>query len=470
VACGDTILVQGRALEAIRASDGKRVWRRPAPEAARAFAPAACRPRAGAIVLTSWGAALRATDGALLAEDMAGPTVCPPVVADAMAYFCGVDRRGGRPAITAVRLADNAGTALAVRESWTRSLDTGSPSAMLVEEGTVYLLGDGQTLRALDAASGAVLYAAPLAPADERQESAGHGSLARAGGAVYAANLGTRNRTVIVEHGREFRKVWEYAVAETPTGAPAFCGDRQYVCAGDKLYCMGGKTPREPRPPAAPAVAPDSGLAETDDPAVAKFEEDATPKTWVALGPFGPEVATSTVPGVVSNAVLKTGQTVEVQGVTRTAAALQAPAWFRHPKFTAGLQAVSVSDVFGRTTNATLFLSAVIEFDAPGHFQFRLFTPDGEIWNPTSRLTADVWLAGRAIEDGCVLKMGKGRYPLLIRARVGECEPHGRIWMAPRFADVTADTLRRQAEYERARARWPKYLAESAGLFVLGAR
>ena len=467
--CGDLILVQGRHLEAFGATDGNRLWRTQAPEAARPCAPATCRLRDGVIVLTSWGAALRAEDGGTLAEKLSGPAGCSPVVVDQMAYFCGANRRGEPSVVTACRLPEKAGAGLAIEKAWTRSLDADCSEALLVEQGLVYLLDAEQTLRAMDAASGAVLYAAPLIPAGEQRQTAGSGgSLVRAGAGVYAANVGTRNRTVIVEPERKFRKAWEYAVAETPAGAPAFEGDRQYVCAGDMLYCIGGRTPQEPRPQRILAVAPHAALAQRQDLLVAKLVDDATPKTWVALGPFSPDAAALDVPGVLSDAILKAGQTVEVHGATRTAAALDARAWFQHPKFTAGLQAIALSDVVGRTANVTEYLFAALEFDAPGYFEFRLLTPNGEIWNPPSRLTGQAWLAGRPVEDGCVLKLEKGRYPLMVRARIGECEPHGHIWMAPRLADVTAEVVRRQAEYERALSRWPKYVAESAGLFVLG--
>ncbi len=58
--------------------------------------------------------------------------------------------------------------------------------------------------------------------------------------------------------------------------------------------------------------------------------------------------------------------------------------------------------------------------------------------------------------------------PLSIQVATGTCESWGKIWMAPRFTDVTERVAERQRDYERALARWPEYQAQLARLFVLG--
>jgi hypothetical protein len=79
-----------------------------------------------------------------------------------------------------------------------------------------------------------------------------------------------------------------------------------------------------------------------------------------------------------------------------------------------------------------------------------------------------MWLAGRPLEEGRLVALEKGCYPLLLQVSVGECGGDGKIWMAPRFADETAAYRKAKHVYEETMAWWPEYEAERERLFVLG--
>jgi hypothetical protein len=76
-------------------------------------------------------------------------------------------------------------------------------------------------------------------------------------------------------------------------------------------------------------------------------------------------------------------------------------------------------------------------------------------------------MSGRPIDDGTVVSVKKGRYPLMTQVAVGSCESWGVIWIAPRFRDVTGRFADRQDAYELAMADWPAYVAARDNPFVL---
>ena len=469
----DLVVVQGKHLEAHRVKDGAVAWSVPVPDKKALTMPTRWRLADGVVLFTSWGAAVRASDGKVLAEGLPELATGSPVAGGEAVYFCGSKTPGKPSAAAAYRLPDKAGDALNLEELWARGLDVVVDGTPLVDEGFVYFLDTEHTLHVLDASNGKPVYERLLVPEHEKEKTnRPGGDLIKAGGKVYAVNLGSRDRTVIIEPGRNFRKVWEYAVMEPCPGNPAFEMERQYICAGSAMYGIGGRTPVEPTSPEVMTVAPDTSLDGAADVPLARFVNDEAPKEWIVLGPFKPRtLATDFLAGIggATNAVLKMGQDIKYRTKTYSTRDLGAHEWFTNKTFTAGVEAIDVSKIIGRKWHATEYFFTVLEFDSPRCVQFRLLTPGGNIWNPKSRLEALAWLAGTPIEDGTMVKVAKGRYPLMLQVAVGTCESWGVIWMAPRFADVTGRIVDREAEYERAVARWPVYQASLKELFVLGA-
>jgi hypothetical protein len=365
------------------------------------------------------------------------------------------------------------GDKLQLTKLWTRDLDFACDGTPLAHADRLYLLDPAGTLRALDAATGRTVHEQPLVPEAERRPSAartGSGWVV-AGGRLYAANVGALGRTVLIEPGTECRKVWEYAAKDAGAWDPAFELDRQYVCAGAAAYAIAGRTPTEPVPPAVMPVVPDARLDSATDLPTVPFASDRTPANWTVAGPFQPKTLETDflkAMGGASNALLRSGQEVVHRGKAYSARVVGTNDWFKHGNFTRNYDSLDLTALTGGQFDRTLHLFTVLENDAERCVEFRLLSPGGIMWNTAARLDALVWFAGRSIRDGTVCKLAKGRYPLAIQVATGTCESWGKIWMAPRFVDVTERVAERQRDYERAVARWPEYQAQLPRLFVLG--
>jgi outer membrane protein assembly factor BamB len=471
VLCEDLVIVQGRDLEAHRVKDGSLAWRLTPPAGSEARTPVRTRIEDGIVLFTSWGAAARASDGKVLADGFPRLTAGSPVAGDKAVYFCGSAAADEPSVAAAYRLPRRFGDALQPDRLWERRLGFTCDGPALADRGLLYLVDTAQTLHVLDAATGAAVYEQALTPdSGKRAAARAGGDLILAGGALYAANLGSSRRTVIFEPGRAFRKVWEYAVHEA-TANPAFEMQNQYLCAGNTLYAVGGRTPTEPTAPKVPSVAPAPALDSAADLPLGAFRSDATPANWVVVGPFKPRsLDTDFLAGLggVSNATLKAGQEVAHRGQAYTARTLGTNEWFTVQRFTAGIHSIDVTKAAGREPDRTICFFTVVEFDSERALEYRFLSPNAGLWNPKSRVDARAWIAGRPIEEGAVFRVGKGRYPLMLQVGVGECEGWGTVWIAPRFADVTERETQRQRNYERTAAEWPRYLADRDRLFVLG--
>jgi len=147
---------------------------------------------------------------------------------------------------------------------------------------------------------------------------------------------------------------------------------------------------------------------------------------------------------------------------------LEESARWKHERFTKNHRAIDLMSASNRKSNTTSYFFTSVDNDAPRYVQFDPLTPGGDFWNTEQRLLVTAWLSGRRIEHGQVLKLQKGRYPLMLRVAMGECEEGGKIWMGPRLRDVTQCVIQQTAEYERDRAAWPEYERRLGELFVLG--
>ncbi|MFP4057833.1 MAG: hypothetical protein ACLF0G_13285 [Candidatus Brocadiia bacterium] len=70
-----------------------------------------------------------------------------------------------------------------------------------------------------------------------------------------------------------------------------------------------------------------------------------------------------------------------------------------------------------------------------------------------------VWLAGQRVHDQDYVELPAGLLPVLVRAHIFETSPWGKIWMEPRFIQVSRkeaadDLARRQVLYKLALAEW----------------
>jgi hypothetical protein len=377
-----------------------------------------------------------------------------------------------------------AGDALLVRGKRTVALsaddgsqrgDVGPPEtdeAALVAGGLRYALTENNELTVADTETGQTVYRQPLAREKEGKGREKQAVLLLAGDLLYACNVGADRRTVIVKPGRAFEKVWEYAVAgEAPAwDAPAFANDRMYIRGGSRLYCVGGETPVLPPPPEAQRIAPAASLKPTDALPIGPLVPGEPFAAWTVVGPFaGRDLERDHLAalGGRTAAVLAAGVSVPVEGGQAPARRLDESHVFKHFKFTEDMRSVDITAALDRKTNATGYFFTAVEVDAPRYVRFALKSPY-DMWNTPDKLQARAWLAGQILEEGKLVALEKGSYPLMIQVSIGEYGGDHKIWMAPRFVDETDAYLKSQRAYDETKAWWPEYEAARGKLFVLG--
>jgi len=463
-----TLVVQGKYLSGLSVRDGKQVWRVPLPDNKPYTAPFKERIGDGNVLVTGWGAVVRAADGTILARELPPVEGASPVVADEVAYLCG--KSGKKQVRAAFRLHAPEGDTIKLDKLWQHEQKWTCDGSPLVHDGLLYVMDTDHLVHVFDPADGNEIYSHPLVEAG----GAGNGraaDLVLANDIIYASNLGEKRVTTAFRHGREFAQAWKYACSRPSPGNPAFAGERQFICAGKVLYCIGGRTPSRPGPPSITTIDPDRTLANATGIPVSRFISGESPRTWLTLGPFRKRTITLDhleAIGGVSNAVLRTTQAIKYRSRTYTPRTMAPEHWWTEPKFTKNVRAIDLSGVMHRKWNTTGYLGTVVEFDKPQHVRFHELTPMGILWNPKSRLDMRVYFAGEQISAGDIIKVDKGRYPLTLQAAMGQCESWGKIWFAPRFENVDEEVNRKKKEYERRMRDWPAYQESLKELFVLG--
>ena len=469
---GGVVVVQGEKLVALKSGDGGEIWNVSLPDRKPYGTPVIVDAGEEELVVTAWGAVVRASDGKVLATELPRLVDASPVVVEGVAYFCGNSPKTGRPHAAAVRLPPSFAARARPTLVWENAKPCAAPfeGSPLVFGGRIYALTRSGELVVLDCGSGKGVYTRPLLGADERKDTSRCGDLAYAGGHLYIPNLGALRRTCIVAPGPEFRKVWQYAVADG-VGGPAFAGRRQVVRGGAKLFCIGGTTPvQPPRPPAAVKIPPSGDVRDRAGVPAGPIVHGVIPARWIVAGPFaGRDLDTDHLADVGGRqkAVPAAGDSVRYGETAVSFRPVEDKHTWSHQKFTGGVKSIDVRAALNGRFDSTAYFFTVIEIDEPRYLRLKFLSPFDR-WNPPERLQVQAWLAGKGLAVDKLIAVDKGRYPLMVQVSMGRCEHSGRIWMAPRFLDVTSNYLRQKRTYDEASAWWPEYQAGLDSLFVLG--
>jgi outer membrane protein assembly factor BamB len=466
----DVVVVQGKQLIGLSVRDGQELWSVPLPDGEPYGPPAKARLDGVNVLLTGWGAWVRAMDGKVLGTNLPRAVSASPVVDRGVVYCCGPAPGRQTNRLAALKLpattSDDAGPQPLWQKDAPGAPYVGSP---LVVGEILYVLDDRCVLHAIEAATGTPLYARKLIPDDERTDVAPAAGLLMAGDCVYAVNLGKLCRTVIFKPGREYAEVWQYAVF-CGVGEPAFIEDRQVVRGGTRLYGLAGDTPSPPQELRAVKLAPLAAAELRQGAPVNKFADNTIPDNWVFAGPF-PQRSLETdhlaALGGRGKTVAAAGLSVTHGGTTRRFQPLLPAHRFTDKRFTAGMPSIDITLALNRAYNTTSYFFTVIENDGPRFVRFEPLTPDGICWNYKSRLETAAFLGGKKLGKDEVLELEKGCYALMLQSTLGECETWGHIWMGPRLVDVSAHFSRKLARSAKRQASWPAYLASQKGLFVL---
>jgi hypothetical protein len=185
---------------------------------------------------------------------------------------------------------------------------------------------------------------------------------------------------------------------------------------------LGGQDPAQPLPAAA--------LPAGDLP-VAPFASGTLPAVWSVLGGVKPAAGEDPLAalGGAARAVPVIGTPLTAGGVTAAFAALDPAKHLWEGKL--DLTAIAAKQWF-----SDVYCFTVIDNDADRWVGFDAGFSDS-IRNPR------VYCSGTELRSGDVLRLGRGRHPLLVVAPIAETNPWGKIYAAPIFTaidDATAAT------------------------------
>jgi hypothetical protein len=231
---GGLLLVHISHLHALDPKTGRIAWE--AQKAEESYGtPAIATIGNQAVAITPNGDVVRVSDGAIIAKDVGRASCTSPVVQGTTVVF--VDAY-----TTAVRLPDEMGDSVDVKELWLAELSGEFYASPVWHDGLVYAVSCLPSYYVLDTATGdMVLEKTPmdLPPAGSGGDGSTfvYPSVALAGGSLFISN--NRGNTFVLEPGREYREKSRNDLPNGSGGSVAFTGGRIYARDGDHLYCIG---------------------------------------------------------------------------------------------------------------------------------------------------------------------------------------------------------------------------------------
>lgn len=170
---------------------------------------------------------------------------------------------------------------------------------------------------------------------------------------------------------------------------------------------------------------------------------------WAAAGPF------TTVGAAEALAAARPalGAPLTCGDTTAAFAALSNTTVWNHPTYTRGVDTVDVRVAAGTPDRSAMYLFCVLDVTVPGAYGIETIPEASEQWFGEGQLDVRLFLGGRALARGDMVRLTAGRYPLLVEAQLGKAEKAGaRLCMAPRFTrfsevEATAEFARRTEAY-----------------------
>ena len=228
MAAGHLIVQINGTVTALNPDDGSTLWTQPGRHSFGS--PVACRIGDLDLIVTPGGDFLRASDGKVLVKESANLEYCAPIVDGDVVYFITGDAH-------AFRMVVDGQGGLKLDLLWRESLPSdryyGSP---LLHDEFIYAVTRGQKLTVIDTSDGAVIYTQKVDLSQAGGGNAVYSSPASAGDFIFLTGLdGT---TVVLDPGRTYVERARNALEQT-RASPVFVGNRIYIRAGHRLYCIG---------------------------------------------------------------------------------------------------------------------------------------------------------------------------------------------------------------------------------------
>lgn len=459
---GESLLVPGQTLACLDAASGKRRWQCAVPAGRSAGTPAVTWLRGTPLVVTSWGAVVTAEDGQALASGLAeGDTV----LREARELYFATGKSD--LALSAVELPQVIADPLKPRPLWKVALKgMASPVSMLAHKEWLYVLSAGGELAVLNRSSGKELTRKSLGKPAPGQAPV----LTMSGtGNLYAGGFGEQGITIVLSAGAEPTKIWQYAGGAAGR-EPVFDRDRQYVLAGNRLWCVGGRAPVEPRPVTVHELAPPAELAALDKPEPMK--SDVMPSAWIAIGPIKTDPNESdylSAAGGCAKVFPKAGMEMKLGDESMKWALVPDANYWSDPRFSRGYRTLDISAAFKRKFHTSGCFFATVELDADRLVRFEAHLPNMRWKDFGNTLKGQAWVDGRPFEGKEYVLLRKGRHCIMLQASMGELpNSWGRVWAVPRFVDADDEIAAARKKYEQDLALWQEHARTMNSLFVLG--
>jgi hypothetical protein len=261
--------------------------------------------------------------------------------------------------------------------------------------------------------------------------------------AKVAAQLEWKARDLVEGLGRE-----EYNDSY-PSNHVAICQGGGGVVALAVLGEPGDYFPKPPSPTAQleTAIEAPQDYRSGKGVPVAKLELGQMPRKWLFAGPLKPEdMDREFLAGLGGRekARPEVGTKITAEGRTVSFEPLDETEGIWNSRHTNNMDALDLVTPINRDYHSTVFYYTVVENDRPGLLQF-----------VCEHGGTRAFLAGKPLVNNGFLRLGKGRFPLLLQVRVGETEPWGKIWTIPRFVEAAEDHAKQAAaRYARDLAEW----------------
>lgn len=215
VIAGGKLVLQLAYLIGVDPRDGKLLWE--AKDADCSYgSPVAAKAGDVDLVITPKGAAVRVSDGKILAKDLGSLLHASPIVQDSVIYFVEVGT-------VSVQLPDKVTDSFKTKELWSDSIEGETFASPLIHDGLIYSMNNIGVLRVLDAKTGKVVYAKetdiPVSGKTPKNANI-YPSPTLAGKYIFLSN--DQGDTFVIEPGKEYKEVKRIEMNSGSGASPVF--------------------------------------------------------------------------------------------------------------------------------------------------------------------------------------------------------------------------------------------------------
>ncbi len=228
-----------------------------------------------------------------------------------------------------------------------------------------------------------------------------------------------------------------------------------------------GSFPPRPTEAVYHALEPVDGPDLAEDRPVVRIKDGEVPQEWILAGPFhdaaGVDVLSPLGGGALARPMI--GQDLRLHDQQQTFRAMPAESMWRGAGgYADNTMVIDLLQAIERAYHTTSIYHTVLRVDRQLLLRYRT--------NPSFAVQARSWLGGQELREYDLVRLEPGLYPLTLQVEIGETEPWGKLWIAPRFEvlpPVSGEAL--QVQLRRRQDRWQReHLAwEAAGRPVPGA-